>query len=129
MTEAQKRLRNLLDRQSRERASMAELGKGDKWTDETRAEYDGLEAGVPDLEREIRAARSAVDTQEAESCAKGGEGTSIAPTRNGGRKMEGNAVIHSETRPLHAHPYHRPSGRVTRPHPPESPAGRPKGQT
>ena len=73
MTEAQKRLREVLDRQSRERARMAELGKGETWTDETRAEYDRLEAGVPDLEREIRAARSAVDAEEAESRAKGGE--------------------------------------------------------
>jgi len=73
MTEKQKRLRELRERQSRERGRLAELGAGgeDSWTDETRAEYDRLEAGVPDLERELRQAQRDVDAEEAEQRAAG----------------------------------------------------------
>lgn len=69
MTPAQKRLRELRERQSKERARMAELGRegdADKWTDETRAEYDRLEAGIPDLERELRQAARDVEAEETE---------------------------------------------------------------
>lgn len=61
MTDAQKRLRELLARQSRERQRMAELAAADELTDETRSELDTLEKGTPDLERQIRAARVAVE--------------------------------------------------------------------
>ena len=71
MTAAQKKIRDLRERQSKERGRMAELGRGDNWTDETRAEYDKLESGVPDLEREIRAAERAVADEEAEQRAAG----------------------------------------------------------
>ena len=66
MTVAQKKLRELRARQSRERQRMAELGLAENLTDETRAEFDGIEAGTADLERQIRAATVAVETEEAE---------------------------------------------------------------
>ena len=66
MTKAQKTLAALVERQSRERQRMAELSAADELTEETRAELDTIESGVPDLERQIRAARVAVETEEAE---------------------------------------------------------------
>ena len=68
MTPAQKRLRELRERQSRERGRMAELGMVDALTDEQRSELDAIEAGTPDLERQIRAATIAVDQENAEQC-------------------------------------------------------------
>ena len=65
MTEAQRKLKALRERQSRERQRMAELGLADALTDETRAELDGIEAGTPDLERQLRAAQAAVEQEEA----------------------------------------------------------------
>ena len=67
MTPAQKRLRELRERQSRERQRMAELGMADSLTDETRAELDRIEAGTSDLERQIRAATAAVEAEDAAS--------------------------------------------------------------
>ena len=64
MTAAQKKLRSLRDRQSKERGRMAELGLADELTDETRAELDGYEAGTADLERQLRAATVAVDDED-----------------------------------------------------------------
>ena len=66
MTAAQRKLRELRERQSRERGRMAELGIADSLTDETRAELDAIEGGTPDLERQIRAATVAVETEERE---------------------------------------------------------------
>ena len=66
MTAAQKRLRELREKQSKERGRMAELAVADTLTDETRAELDTLEKGTPDLERQLRAATVAVETEEAE---------------------------------------------------------------
>ncbi len=54
------------ERQSRERGRMAELGMVDALTDEQRSELDAIEAGTPDLERQIRAATIAVDQEDAE---------------------------------------------------------------
>ena len=71
MSEAQRRLRTLQERRSRERQRMAELSREVSLTDETRAELDQLEAGVPDLERQLRAAQVAVDDEEAEQRAAG----------------------------------------------------------
>ena len=65
MTDAQKRLRELLARQSQQRQRMAELAAVDELTDETRAELDTLERGTPDLERQLRAARVVVDAEGA----------------------------------------------------------------
>ena len=50
---------------------MAELAALDELTDETRQELDALENGTPDLERQLRAARTAVETEEQEQRAAG----------------------------------------------------------
>ena len=81
MTKTQKRLRELRDRQSRERGRMASLSLVDHLTDETRAELDTIESGTPDLERQLRAAQTAVDDEDAEQRAAG----------EGARKPEGDA--------------------------------------
>ena len=78
MTKAQKTLRDLRNRQSKERGKMAELGGAESLTDETRAELDGIEAGTPDLERQIRAATVAVETEESEQRAAGAAGETPA---------------------------------------------------
>ena len=46
---------------------MAELSLLDSLDAETRAELDGIEAGTPDLERQIRAAQTAVDAEDRDS--------------------------------------------------------------
>ena len=73
MTDAQRRLRELRDRQSKERGRMAELSRVDSLTDETRAELDQLESGTADLERQLRAAMIAVETEDREAKEKGAE--------------------------------------------------------
>ena len=67
MTPAQKRIRDLRDRQSRERGRMAELARVDSLTDEQRSELDTIESGTPDLERQIRAATIALEEEEREA--------------------------------------------------------------
>ena len=67
MTAAMKRLRELRERQSRERQKMAELGLAAELTTETRAELDAIEQGTPDLERQIRGATIAVEAEDAAS--------------------------------------------------------------
>ena len=64
MTSAQKRLRELRDRQSKERGRMAELSLLDELGDEQRAELDTIERGTPDLERQTRAAVVAAEDEE-----------------------------------------------------------------
>ena len=64
MTPAQKKIRELRDRQSKERGKMAELALVDTLTDEQRSELDGIEKGTPDLERQIRAATVALEDEE-----------------------------------------------------------------
>lgn len=71
MTAAQKRLRELRERQSKERGRMAELAVVDELSDEQRAELDTIERGTPDLERQIRAATVAVEDEESEQRAAG----------------------------------------------------------
>ena len=66
MTDAQKTLRDLRDRQSRERQRMAELSRVESLGDEQRAELDTIETGTPDLERQIRAAGVAIEQEETE---------------------------------------------------------------
>ncbi|MCY4396345.1 MAG: hypothetical protein OXC10_14550 [Rhodospirillaceae bacterium] len=63
MTEAQRRLRELRERQSQERGRMAELSRVESLDDEQRAEMDKIETGTPDLERQLRAAQAAVDIE------------------------------------------------------------------
>ena len=67
MTPAQKKFKELRERQSKERQKMAEFGllEPGKVTDELRSEFDALEAGTPDLERQCRAAQTAVEAEEA----------------------------------------------------------------
>ena len=67
MTSAQKRLRELRDRQSKERGRMAELSLIDELGDEQRAELDTIEKGTPDLERQTRAAVVALEDEEKET--------------------------------------------------------------
>ena len=64
MTSAQTKLRALRDRQSKERGKMAEYGMADSLSDEQRSELDAIEAGTPDLERQLRGAQVAVDDEE-----------------------------------------------------------------
>ena len=71
MTKAQKRQRDLLERRSKERGRMAELSLLDELNDEQRAELDQIEKGTPDLERQLRAAQIAVDSEEEEQRAAG----------------------------------------------------------
>ena len=71
MTEAQKRLRELRERQSKERGRMAELSREESLTDETRAELDKIETGTPDLERQLRAATQAVEQEDREAKVRG----------------------------------------------------------
>ena len=66
MTKAQARLRDLRDRQSRERQKMAELSLLDELSDEHRQELDAIEKSTPDLERQIRAAVVALEDEESE---------------------------------------------------------------
>lgn len=80
MTDAQRRLRELLANQSRERQRMAELAATGDLTDETRAELDTLEKGTPDLERKIRAARQVAEA-EADGAAERRETTETAEGR------------------------------------------------
>ena len=67
MTPAQKKLRELRERQSKERGRMAELAIVDELNDEQRAELDTIERGTPDLERQIRAAVVGVEAEEREA--------------------------------------------------------------
>ena len=67
MTPTQKRLRDLRDRQSRERGRMAELAIIDDLTDEQRSELDTIERATADLERQIRAATVALEDEEREA--------------------------------------------------------------
>ena len=84
MTPAQTKLRQLRERQSKERGRVAELAVADDLTDETRAELDKIEEGTPDLERQLRAATSAVETEESEQrdAAKNGEGADLLDTED-----------------------------------------------
>ena len=67
MTPTQKKLRELRERQSKERGRMAELGPlQPNSPTRPRAELDTIETGTPDLERQLRAATVAVETEETE---------------------------------------------------------------
>ena len=71
MTDAQKRLRDLRDRQSKERGRMAELAQLDTLGDEQRGELDAIEGGTADLERLIRAATTGVEEEDRAAKAEG----------------------------------------------------------
>lgn len=72
MTEAQLRLRDLEDRQSKDRQRAIELSRETDLTDETRQELDTLEVRSADTERQIRAARLAVQDEDAASTVETG---------------------------------------------------------
>ena len=88
MTKAQKTLRDLRARQSKERGKMAELGAAETLTDETRAELDTIENGTPDLERQLRAATVAVETEESEQRAAGAAGETPAGDAEDRERLE-----------------------------------------
>ena len=64
MTPAQKRLRELTERRSKDRQRMAELGLLPELSDEHCEELDKIEKSTPDIERQIRAATTAVEDEE-----------------------------------------------------------------
>ena len=64
MTATQKKLRELRERQSKERGRMAELAVVDELNTEQRSELDAIENGTPDLERQIRAATAGLEDEE-----------------------------------------------------------------
>ena len=64
MTLTQKRLRDLRDRQSRERGRMAELSLVDELSEEQRSELDQIERSTSNLEAQIRAAVIALEDEE-----------------------------------------------------------------
>ena len=70
MTSAQKRLRDLRDRQSRERGRMAELSLVDEIDAEQRSELDTIEKGTSNLEAQIRAAVIGLEDEERESATR-----------------------------------------------------------
>ena len=88
MTLAQKKLRELRERQSKERGRVAELAIADELTDETRAELDTMESGTPDLERQLRAATTAVETEETEQRAAGAAGDAPAGDTEDRERLE-----------------------------------------
>ena len=88
MTEAQKRLRELRERQSKERQRMAELAQAESLTDETRAELDRIETGTPDLERQLRAATTAVESEDAAAREAGRETRANAPDAETRERLE-----------------------------------------
>lgn len=73
MTPAQKRLRELRDRQSRDRQKMAEFAQLDELDDESRSALDAIEKSTPDLERQLRAAMAALSEEERASIEKGAQ--------------------------------------------------------
>ena len=67
MTAAQKRLRELLDKQSHDRQRAIELSRVDTLDDAQRSEMDAIETRSADTERQLRAARVAVEEEDAAS--------------------------------------------------------------
>ena len=64
MTEAQRRLRELLDRQSHDRQRAIEMSRVDSLDDGQRTELDQIETRAADTERQLRAARLAVEDED-----------------------------------------------------------------
>ena len=63
LTAAQRRLRELLDRQARDRGRMAEPAYADSLADEIRAELSRIEQCTPNQEWQIKAARGAAHAE------------------------------------------------------------------
>ena len=81
MTKSQERLRELRERQSKERQEMAELSLLDNFTDEQRSRLDELERSTPDLERSLRAATVAVEEEDRAATVETGTRTGDAEQR------------------------------------------------
>ena len=64
MSPAQKRLRELLDRQSHDRQRALEIAQLDELDDAQRTELDGIERRAADTERGLRACRAAVEEED-----------------------------------------------------------------
>ena len=94
MTPTQKRLRELRERQSKERGRMAELAQLESLTDEHRAELDTIEKGTADLERLLRAVTIAVETEESEQRAAG----AAARAPEGDAEMRERAELRNKVR-------------------------------
>lgn len=67
MTQAQKRLREILDKQSHDRQRAIELSRVDSLDDPQRTELDDIETRAADHERQLRAARLAVEDEDRQS--------------------------------------------------------------
>ena len=93
MTESQKRLRELAERQSSERQRMAELSMMDSLDDEQRSELDRIENGTPDLERTMRAAQVAVDAEDEAQRLEGRTRTADTPEDRELRELAGRANV------------------------------------
>ena len=74
MSPAQKRLRELLDQQSRDRQRGLELAGVESLDDAQRSELDQIEKRSADTERQLRAARAAVEGEDAASKVETREG-------------------------------------------------------
>ena len=74
MTAAQKRLRELLDKQSHDRQKAIELSRVDTLDDAQRYEMDAIETRSADTERQLRVARAAVEEEDAASKVETREG-------------------------------------------------------
>ena len=79
MTESQRRLRELLDRQSKDRQKAIELSRVDELDDEQRGELDAIETRAADYERQIRAARRGVEDEEQKAKADGADADAGTP--------------------------------------------------
>ena len=94
MTTNQKRLRELRERQSKERGRMAELALLETLSDEHRTELDTIEKGTSDLERQLRAATIAAEDEEAEQRAAG----AAARAPEGDAEMRERAELRSKVK-------------------------------
>ena len=72
MSPAQKRLRELLDKQSHDRQRGLELATVETLDDTQRGELDTIEKRSADTERQLRAARAAVEEEDRQATEKGG---------------------------------------------------------
>ena len=94
MTEAQSTLRRLLDQQSRDRQRAISLSREAELTDETRNELDQIETRSADHERQIRAARLAVDADDDDAQRKGATGADgLDPEKRERLELRGKASL------------------------------------
>ena len=92
MTPEQTIYRTLLDKQSQARQRMAEIAALSELSPEVRSEVDTLESGAPDVERQLRACRAAMEDAETESIVDAG---ADAPETRAERKLRGRVQLSS----------------------------------